>query len=105
MKKKLTILSLALAISAFSTVSLSASYASDYDVSSENSSPLISANANGAAVEPQAIASLARKAVQVGKAAYEANKDALREATRLGSLLGTGVSSSDVENADVIFDK
>lgn len=105
MKKKLTILSLALAITAFSSVSLSASYASDYDVSSENSSPLISANAGDSTVEPQAIANLARRAWQVGKSAWDANKDALREATRLGSLLGTGVSSSDVENTDVIFDK
>ncbi|MGW8956282.1 hypothetical protein [Paenibacillus sp. NPDC055715] len=105
MKKKLTILSLAVAIAAFSTVSLSASYASDYNVPNGNS-PLISANANGASIEPQAIVSLARKAVVYGKAAYKANKNALREATRLGSLLGgTGVSGSDVENADVIFDK
>ncbi|MFB5676650.1 hypothetical protein ACE3NQ_19255 [Paenibacillus terreus] len=103
MKKKLTILSLVVAITTFSTVSLGASYASDYKVSDEKA-PLISQSAS-ASVEPQALASLARKAVVYGKAAWEANKDALREVTRNGSLLGTGVSSSDVENVDVIFDK
>lgn len=103
MKKKLAILSLIVAITTFSTVSLNASYASDYKASNEKA-PLITQNA-GASVEPQAVASLARKAVVYGKAAYEASKDALREVTRNGSLLGTGVSSSDVENVDVIFDK
>ncbi|WP_025679020.1 hypothetical protein [Paenibacillus massiliensis] len=104
MKKKWKILSFVVVVTAFPTLSLTASYASGYQSVSTVANVNIQ-NASKASVEPQAIASLARKAWVVATEAYKANKDALREVTRLGSLLGTGVSSTDVDNADVIFDK
>ncbi|MFD2703480.1 hypothetical protein ACFSVM_23880 [Paenibacillus shunpengii] len=105
MKRKVIAIALSLGIFSLGAFTINASYSAGGSKTEAVGSNVNESGLNAVAAVPEvALASAVSKATFYVTEAYKANKDALNQVLFLGSLFGTEVVDTNLQETDEIFD-